>query len=105
MIHADLKNLPVGYCDVQNVYLQDLFCGLEFRLENVEKHAIIVGAIHGSASNGAYYWQHDLSAIEEMGFSSCKADPDVWLRLALKSNELEHYQRFLLYTDDILAIV
>ena len=40
-----------------------------------------------------------------MGFSSCKANPDVWLQPALKSNGVQHYQHVLLYTDDILPIV
>ena len=40
----------------------------------------------------------------EMGFSSHKADPDVSLLPALKSNRVECYQFVLLYTYFILAI-
>ena len=43
--------------------------------------------------------------MEEMGFTSCKADPDAWLRPALKANGVENYQYVLLYTDNILAIM
>ena len=51
------------------------------------------------------YWRHVRSAMEDMGFSSCKSDPDVWIRPALKSNGVKYYQFVLLYTDDILAIM
>ena len=80
-------------------------CGPEFGLENVGRHAIIVRASCGGKSSGADYWRHVRSAMEEMGFISCKADPDTWLRPALKSNGVEYYQHVLLCTDDILAIV
>ena len=43
--------------------------------------------------------------MEEMGFSSCKADPDAWIRPALKSNGVKHYQCVLFCTDGILAIM
>ena len=48
-------------------------------------------------SAGSNYWQHACSAIEEMGFSYCKADPDYWIRSTLKANGFEHYQHVLLY--------
>ena len=40
-----------------------------------------------------------------MWFSSCEADPYVWVRPALKSNGVEHYKCVLLYTNDNLAII
>ena len=42
--------------------------------------------------------------MEEMGFSPCKDDPNVWILPALKSNGVEHYQHALLCKDDVLAI-
>ena len=41
--------------------------------------------------------------MEEMGFLSCKADPDVWLRPSLKANEVENFQCVLLCADGVLA--
>ena len=91
LTHSTLNDLPVSACDIQNFYVQApssekhyVVCGPEFGLENVGKHA---------------------SAMEEMGSSSCKADPEVWIRPALKSDGVEYYQHVLLYTDDILAIM
>jgi hypothetical protein len=87
--YAALNDIPICACDVQNAYLQapssekhyDV-CGPKFGLENVGKHAIIVRALYGGKSAGADYWRHVRSAMEEMGLSSCKADPDVWIRPA-----------------------
>ena len=78
------KCLGFCACDIQNAYLQApssekhyVVCGPEFGLENVGKYAIIVRALYGGKSAGADYWRHVRSAMEEMGFTSCKADPDV----------------------------
>ena len=112
LTYSALNYLLVCACDIQNAYLQAsssekcyVVCGPEFGLENVGKHAIIVRALYGGKSAGADYWRHVCSSMEEMGFSSCKAGPDVWIRPALKSNGVECYQCVFLYTDDILAIV
>ena len=37
-------------------------------------------------------------------FTSCPADPDVWLRPAIKSDGSEYYEYVLLYIDDALAV-
>jgi len=43
--------------------------------------------------------------MDEMGFSSCKADPDVWMRVSVRADGSRYYQYVLLYTDDILVIM
>ena len=43
--------------------------------------------------------------MTKLGFQSCKADPDVWLRSSTKSDGTDYYQYVLVYTDDILAIM
>ena len=109
---ATLNDLPIYACDIQNTDLQDpssekyyVVCSPEFGLENAGKHEMIVRGFYGGKSAGADYWRHVRSAMEDMGFSSCKADPDVWLRPSLNSNEVEHYPCVLICADDILAIV
>jgi hypothetical protein len=39
-----------------------------------------------------------------LGFTSCKADPDVWMRAAKKNDGSTYWEYVLLYTDDALAI-
>ena len=112
LTYAALNGLPVCACDIQNAYLQApssekhyIICGPEFGLENEGKKAIIVRALYGGKSAGADYWRHVRKAMTEMGFTSCKADPDVWMRPGIKSDGSTYWQYVLLYVDDILSIM
>ena len=89
--HTTLKEMPVCACNVHNAYLQVssskkkyVVCGLEFSLKNVGKHTMIVRALYGGKSDGTDYWRHVRSDMEEMGFSLCKAEPDVWPLASIK---------------------
>ncbi len=40
-----------------------------------------------------------------MGYTSCKADPDLWLKAVTRPNNNVHYYSYILcYVDDILCI-
>jgi hypothetical protein len=43
-------------------------------------------------------------ALHFLGYKSCPADPDVWMRPAIKSDGNEVYDYVLLYVDDALVI-
>ena len=112
LTYASLNSLPVYGADIQNAYLQApstekhfIICGPEFGLENVGRTAIIVRALYGGKSAGADYWRHVRKAMDEMGFTSCKADPEVWMRPGIKDDGSKYWQYVLLYTDDILCIM
>jgi hypothetical protein len=47
---------------------------------------------------------HLRSCLHHGGFKSCPADPDVWMRSAIKSDGTEVYEYVLVYTDDALSI-
>ena len=66
--------------------------------------AIIVRALYGGISVGADYWRHVRRAMKSLDFLSCKADPDVWMRAAEKSDGTTYYEYVLLYTDDMLVV-
>ena len=42
--------------------------------------------------------------MRHMRLIACPADPDVWLRPAIKSDGLEYYEYVLLYIDDALVV-
>ncbi len=42
--------------------------------------------------------------MNHLGFTSSRADPDVWFRLSKTSDGEEYYEYVLLYTDDCLVI-
>ena len=109
LVYASLNGLSVFDADIQNAYLQaprtekhyHIICGPEFGLENEGKIAVTVCALYCGKSAGADQKQ----VMEEMGFKSCKADPDVWMRPGTKDDGSEYWQYVLLYTDDILVIM
>jgi hypothetical protein len=42
--------------------------------------------------------------LDDMGFQSTLADPDVWIRAATKGDGEQYYEYILMYVDDIIAI-
>lgn len=107
---AALNDLDVLSCDVQNAYLNAgtkeknyFIAGLEMGPTNVGKVVLIVRALYGLQSSGAQWREHMASTLRTAGFTSCKADADVWLRPAVKQNGDLYYEYVLCYVDDILC--
>ena len=96
--------------DIQNSYLQApttenhfIICGQEFVLENVEIGSIVSRAVHDGNESIRDVRNHLRSCMEHLCFTSYLADPDVWTRPAIKSNDQECYDYVLLHTDDTLV--
>lgn len=109
--YAALNGLDICAADIRNAYLQApssskdyVVCGPEFGLENVGRVALIHRALYGGKSAGADFRNHLRSCMRHLGFASCPADPDVWMRPAKKADGSEHYEYILLYTDDALCV-
>jgi hypothetical protein len=47
---------------------------------------------------------HLRSCMHFLNFKSCPADPDIWMRSAIKSDGTKVYEYDLLHTDDALSI-
>jgi hypothetical protein len=73
-------------------------------VENEGKVALIHRAHYGGKFAGRDFRNHLRSCMHHTGFKSCSADPDVWMRSAIKSNGTEVYEYVLLYTDDALSL-
>ena len=111
LTYAALNGLDIFAADIKNAYLQApasekhyIVCGAEFGLENMGKKALIKRALYGGKSAGRDFWEHLRSCMEFLGFKSCVADPDVWMRPAVKSDGSEYWEYVLLYCDDALVI-
>ena len=109
--YAALNNLDVCAADIRNAYLQApssrkdyIICGPEFGLENVGKIALVHRAWYGGKTAGRDFRNHLRSCMHHLNFQSCPADPDVWMREALKADGTEYWEYVLLYTDDCLCI-
>ena len=111
LTYAALNDLNVFAADIRNAYLQApssckdyIVCGPEFGLENEGKIALIHRALYGGKSAGRDFRNHLRSCMHFLKFASCPADPDVWMRPAIKSDGTTVYDYVLLYTDDTLVI-
>ena len=109
--YAALNGLEVFAADIRNAYLQApssqkdyVICGAEFGIENIGRVALIHRALYGGKSAGKDFRNHLRSCMRHLNFTSCLADPDVWMRPAKCSDGSDHYEYILLYTDDALVI-
>ena len=68
------------------------------------KVVLMKRALYGGKSVGRDFWEHLCSCMYFLNFQSCKDDPDVWMRPALKADGSEYWEYVLLYCDDILVV-
>ena len=111
LTYAALNDLDVCAGDIKSAYLQApasekhyIICGDEFPLEWQGRVAIIRRALYDGKCAGSDYWKHMRTCMLHLGFESCKADQDVWMRKAVhpKTNA-EYWEYVLLYVDDCLC--
>ena len=111
LTYAALNELDVSAADIWNAYLQApssqkdyIICGPEFGVENIGRTVFIHRALYGGKAAGRDFRNHLRSCMEFLNFKSCLADPDVWMRPAIKSNGNTYYEYILLYVDDALMV-
>jgi hypothetical protein len=108
---AALNDLQVKASDVMNAYLTApceekiwTILGPEFG-GDAGKKALIVRALYGLKSAGASFGRHLANCMRELGYTSCKADPDVWMKAMVRLDDgFKYYAYILLYVDDVLCI-
>ena len=108
---AALNDLKVMTSDVQNAFLTApceekiwTTLGLGFGKDHGKK-AVIVRALYGLKSAGASFRRHLADCMRHMGYTSCKADADLWFKPMVRPEDGEKYYAYiLLYVDDCLAI-
>jgi len=105
-----LNDLQIFAADVGNAYLNApcrekiwTRAGREFGSDE-GSIMIIVRALYGLKPSGASWRATFAQKLVDMGYTSSKADPDVWLRPAVKNNGLQYYEMLLIYVDDILCV-
>ena len=107
---AALNDLEIKGADIQNAFLSApnlekhwMIAGPEFGSEQ-GKTFLVVRALYGLKSVSAAFRAFMAKKLDDIGFKSSVADPDVWLRPAVKPDGFEYYEYVLMYVDDILAI-
>ena len=105
---AALNDVDVKTAEIENTYLtapvgEKIWyrLGPEFGADT-GKTAIMVRALYRLKSAGASFRNHPASCMRHLGWDSSKADPDVWLKSEVRSDDGYHYYAYcLLYVDDI----
>ncbi|KAI2509582.1 Reverse transcriptase (RNA-dependent DNA polymerase) [Fragilaria crotonensis] len=108
---AALNDLEVKTADIENAYLtapvgEKIWCRLGPEFGNdAGKKALIVRALYGLKSAGASFRNHLADCMRHLGWQSCIADPDVWLKPEIRPSDGHKYYAYcLLYVDDILVV-
>ena len=111
LTYAALLDLDLWAADIMNAFVQApttekyyVECGPEFGNENKGKRAIVIRALYGMKSSGRDFRNHLRDCMDHMGYKSCLADPDLWMRQTKLDNGTEYYEYILLYVDDCLVI-
>ena len=107
---AALNGLEVKVGDVMNAYItapcsEKIWTklGPEFG-SDAGKRAIVVRALYGLKSSGVAFRKHLGECMHGLGYKPCLADPDLWLKAAVKPDGTEYYSYILNYVDDIMVI-
>ena len=99
---AALNDLEVKVGDVLNAYITApvkekvwTVLGPEFG-PDAGRRAIIVRALYGLKSAGAAFRAHLASFMRQMGYTSCKADPDLWMKAVTRPDDNVRYYAYIL---------
>ena len=78
--------------------------GPEFGKDS-RKTAVIVRALYSLKLAGAAFRSHLARCMELLRYSSCKIDPNLWLKPEIRPEDgVQYYSYLLCYVDEILCI-
>ena len=104
MFLAELNDLDTCATDIGNAYLEAhtkekvcFIAGKEFG--ELAGHLLIIDkALYGLRTSGLRWHDKFSDCLREMGFTPCKAEPDIWMRL---NGEYKVYEYIAVYVDDL----
>ena len=101
---AQLNDLSVCAADVSQAYLysqclEKIYCkaGPEFGPEWEGKYLRVNKALYGLKSSAAAYHEHLSKVLYSLGFTTSKADSDLWIK-----DCITHYEYVATWVDDLL---
>ena len=99
-MHSDLENAYLNALCQEKIWFEGgAECG-----EDKGKVLVIVRALYGLKSAGSSWRATLAEVLAGLGFESTRADPDVWIRAAARSDGHKYYKMLFVYVDDILAV-
>jgi Reverse transcriptase (RNA-dependent DNA polymerase) len=107
---AVLNDIDIMSCDLKNAYLNAPCCekiwfegGLECG-EDRGKVCVIVHSLYRLKSAGAVFRVVLAQLLQDLGYTSLKANPDVWMCKAVTTDGHKYYEMLFVYVDNILAL-
>ena len=98
---ASLNQLDILACDIQNAYLTAdcrekiyIIAGPEFGSKE-GKVTIVRKALYGLKTSGAAFQAHLAETLYDLSYTPLRADPDVWIRPAVKPDGFKYYEWYL----------
>jgi hypothetical protein len=98
---GDIRNACLTAPDMDKAWTT---CRPEFGPDSVSKQAIIVRALHGLKNAGASFRNHLAKRMRDLHWEPCDADPNVWMRAAIRSDGFACWLCALIHVDDLLVI-
>ncbi|KAI2501802.1 Reverse transcriptase (RNA-dependent DNA polymerase) [Fragilaria crotonensis] len=100
VLSADISGAYLNANAAEKVYT---IAGKEFVL-TMKVVVVITRALYGLRSSGKAWRDHMAATLRDHGYTSCRADPDVWMRPKTKVDGFHYWSYVLVYTDDILVV-
>ena len=100
MNSSDIKNPYVTAPVTKNIWTK---LGEKFGADSGKK-AIIFRALYGLKSRGPAFCNQLADCMRHIGYASCLADADLWMKSMTKANGERYYSYILNYMDDVLVI-
>ena len=107
---AALNDIGIMSCDLENAYL-NAPCrekiwfegGIECGEDQGKVCVIVRSLLYGLKSATRAAFRSSLAQIlQDIGYTSSRADPDMWMQAAARDNGHEYYEMLFVYVDDIL---
>ena len=105
-----LNNLDLSACDISRAYLNTP-CGEKVWFqagnecgENAGKAMMVTKALYGLKSSAKAWRTFFAASLETLGYKSCEADPDVFMKKECDFSGQPYWSYMLVYVDDCLLI-
>jgi hypothetical protein len=98
---AALNNIDIMSCDLENAYrnapCREKICfegGIECGKDH-GKVCVVVRSLYGLKSAGEAFWSSLAQILQDLGYESLRANPDMWIQKAVRDDGHEYYKCYL----------
>jgi Reverse transcriptase (RNA-dependent DNA polymerase) len=99
VLSGDVQNVYINAESKENLYIKE--AGPEFGPGFMGRPCMIVRALYRLKSSRACWHDHMAQMLRDMGYVTCVADHNVWMKAKVKPTSDEYWEYFLIYSDNI----